>query len=199
KGAVVARDPTTMVSFPGSPSMTIGQLINDVDDRLVMLEPMSLKTPSVKDAYDQIINALDKINNNQIPFSKCPSGAPAMAAAAERPRAQDIRAHGEEDAADTQAARETGIQLYRAVPNPFNATTRIAYAVGGAGEHVSITIYDVAGRQVRKLVDAFQAAGRHEEMWDGRGEHGEPAELGVYFIRAIVGNERKLMTVVRTR
>src|SRR5262249_36219200 len=74
KGDVVSLDPNTMVSFPGFPSMTIGQLINDVDDRLVMLEPMSLKTPSVKDAYDQIINALDKINNNQIPFSKCPSG-----------------------------------------------------------------------------------------------------------------------------
>ena len=51
------------------------------------------------------------------------------------------------------------IAHYRPSPNPFTDGMRMAYSVGGAGEQVRISVYDLAGRQVRTLADEFQSAG----------------------------------------
>jgi hypothetical protein len=67
------------------------------------------------------------------------------------------------------------------VPNPFNPTTAVPYDVPAGGGHVSIRIYDVAGRLVKTLVDARRPAGRHRVVWDGRNQAGDPAASGVYF------------------
>ena len=49
-------------------------------------------------------------------------------------------------------------------PNPFNPTT-IAYSLLQA-EQVRLSVYDVLGREVRRLVDRDQAAGRHEVVFE---------------------------------
>jgi flagellar hook assembly protein FlgD len=83
------------------------------------------------------------------------------------------------------------LALYSPTPNPFNNTTRVAYAVnGGTSERVDIGIYNVAGRLVRKLVSGMAAPGYHEATWDGRSDAGVQVTPGVYFLRAFVGNER---------
>ncbi len=64
-----------------------------------------------------------------------------------------------------------------AVPNPFNPVTRISYVLAHDGE-VRLTIYDVAGRLVERLVDGPKSAGDHVATWDA---HGRPS--GVYFYR----------------
>jgi flagellar hook assembly protein FlgD len=60
----------------------------------------------------------------------------------------------------------------------------------GAGEQVEIGIYNVAGRQIRKLVSEIKTPGRYETVWDGRGDDGAAAAHGVYFLRAFVGGQR---------
>jgi hypothetical protein len=65
-------------------------------------------------------------------------------------------------------------------PNPFNPLTKVAYHVPYESE-VSIRIYDVAGREVRVLVDDVVDPGRYQAVWNGRDAAGEAVGSGVYF------------------
>ncbi len=67
-------------------------------------------------------------------------------------------------------------------PNPFNPTTTVSYAVGSLG-HVTVRIYDLAGRVVRTLADGAHEAGEYEILWDGTTDASTRAASGVYFIR----------------
>ena len=71
-------------------------------------------------------------------------------------------------------------KLYRNSPNPFQRATRIAYDLP-ARSKVSLSIYDVNGRQVKKLADGWQDAGRYSLKWDGRDKKGRACPSGVYF------------------
>lgn len=73
--------------------------------------------------------------------------------------------------------------LYQNEPNPFNPTTEITYDVPRGGAPVMLSIYDVSGRLVRRLVDAFETAGQNQVTWDGRDDRGGQAASGVYFCR----------------
>lgn len=70
----------------------------------------------------------------------------------------------------------------RAAPNPFSASTRVAFELGAA-QPVSLVVYDLAGRRVRTMVAATLAAGPHATGWDGRDGAGRPQPAGVYFYR----------------
>jgi putative hemolysin len=74
-------------------------------------------------------------------------------------------------------------RLYANVPNPFNPSTVIRYAIPRPGA-VNLSIYDVSGRRVRVLVDSpFQGGGDHSVEWDGRDDSGNAMASGVYFSR----------------
>ncbi|MCU0640428.1 MAG: T9SS type A sorting domain-containing protein [Candidatus Krumholzibacteria bacterium] len=80
----------------------------------------------------------------------------------------------------------TGQRLEQNVPNPFNPSTRIAFELS-APAHVSLRIYDAAGRFVRALVEGNRPAGIYSEMWDGRDSNGRAVASGVYFYRIVAG------------
>ncbi len=71
-------------------------------------------------------------------------------------------------------------------PNPFNTETTIRYRVT-VPSHVSLRIYDDLGKEIRRLTDEFQPAGRFLVRWDGRDEFGTVVSSGVYFARLDVG------------
>ncbi len=73
--------------------------------------------------------------------------------------------------------------LKPASPNPFSGSTAIAYTVPNGGGAVDITIYDVAGREVRSLVNATLPAGDGVAVWDGLDGGGQKVAAGVYFAR----------------
>jgi len=74
-------------------------------------------------------------------------------------------------------------ELSHAHPNPFNPVTRIAYSVKEAGP-VTIEVYSVAGRVVRRLLDTEVDAGSSGYVvWDGTDDGGERCASGVYFYR----------------
>jgi hypothetical protein len=62
-------------------------------------------------------------------------------------------------------------------PNPFNPTTTIYYQLPTASR-VSIVVYDLLGREVKRLVDETKEAGYHQERFDASG-----IASGVYFYR----------------
>ena len=71
-------------------------------------------------------------------------------------------------------------QVYlRATPNPFNPSTTISYGIP-RDTHLTLTIYDLAGRSIKTLVAGQVAAGDHEAQWHGRDEAGKQVASGVY-------------------
>ncbi|HXV14381.1 MAG TPA: FlgD immunoglobulin-like domain containing protein, partial [Candidatus Krumholzibacteria bacterium] len=77
--------------------------------------------------------------------------------------------------------------LHANVPNPFNPITTIAYDIPDGGANVNITIYDVAGRRVRTLVDEHRPAGVFSVQWNGDDDRGQRVASGVYFYRMRAG------------
>jgi hypothetical protein len=71
-------------------------------------------------------------------------------------------------------------KLYRNSPNPFRVATRIAYDLP-VRSRALLSIYDVDGRQVARLADGWQEAGRYNLKWDGRDKRGRACPTGVYF------------------
>jgi len=57
--------------------------------------------------------------------------------------------------------------LFSNRPNPFNASTEVRYRLAENGP-VSLSIFNTLGQQVRRLVQAEQAAGEYAVIWDGR-------------------------------
>lgn len=68
------------------------------------------------------------------------------------------------------------------VPNPMSSSTSVQYSVARTGR-VSLTVLDVNGRLVRRLLDGPRDAGSASVTWDGRGESGSRLGPGIYFIR----------------
>jgi parallel beta-helix repeat protein len=73
-------------------------------------------------------------------------------------------------------------------PNPFNPTTAIQYRVPSPGGRVRLSVYDLSGRTVRTLVDAYRSGGEHLAVWRGLDDHGREVGSGVYFYRLEVGD-----------
>jgi hypothetical protein len=73
-------------------------------------------------------------------------------------------------------------RLYQNVPNPFNPTTEIRYELSSRAE-VTLVVYDVGGRLVKRLVSGIRPAGVHSTVWDGPDERGGRVSSGVYFYR----------------
>jgi hypothetical protein len=73
-------------------------------------------------------------------------------------------------------------KLYNNYPNPFNPSTTIKYDVP-KNSFVQMTIFDLLGREVDKLVNQNLTAGRYEVVWDG----GKFAS-GAYFYKLEAGD-----------
>ena len=77
-----------------------------------------------------------------------------------------------------------------AAPNPFRAITTIRFSIPEAGP-ATLAIHDVAGRQVRTLLDGAVDAGERRFVWDGRDDAGRSLASGVYFYRLQAVSERR--------
>lgn len=75
-------------------------------------------------------------------------------------------------------------------PNPFNPRTTIRYDLPAAGP-VRLSVFDVAGRLVRTLVDESLTPGNHEAAWDGRDASGRETGSGSYLARLEFGGRWK--------
>ena len=76
-------------------------------------------------------------------------------------------------------------------PNPFNPETWIPYQLAEPAE-VTLTIYDMNGRLVRRLMVGHREAGMYRSRnraiyWDGRNQLGEPLASGLYFYTLTAG------------
>lgn len=72
--------------------------------------------------------------------------------------------------------------LLQNYPNPLNAGTVIPLVLSRPGQ-VELSIFDVLGQRVRRLVRGDRRAGPHAVAWDGLDDEGRPAASGVYVYR----------------
>lgn len=82
------------------------------------------------------------------------------------------------------------LQIFPAFPNPFNPLTHISFFLPKK-EKVAITIYDVGGRQVKKLINEQLLNGNHSFQWNGTNEVNEPVGSGIYFYQIKTNLENK--------
>ena len=81
--------------------------------------------------------------------------------------------------------------LFANYPNPFNPETWIPYQLAESAA-VTLTIYDLNGKMIRRLRVGHQAAGMYRSRsravyWDGRNQLGEPVASGLYFYTLTAG------------
>lgn len=85
-----------------------------------------------------------------------------------------------------EAALPRNFALYQNVPNPFNPSTEIQFDLD-AQARVTLSVFNILGQEVIRLVDAEFAAGSHTVVWDGLDRNGRPAASGMYFYRITAG------------
>ncbi|MBT5873347.1 MAG: T9SS type A sorting domain-containing protein [Candidatus Latescibacteria bacterium] len=67
-------------------------------------------------------------------------------------------------------------------PNPFNPATTISYEVP-APAHITLTVYNLLGQEVVRLVNTDLAPGRYSVVWNGANASGSIVASGVYLYR----------------
>jgi hypothetical protein len=81
---------------------------------------------------------------------------------------------------ELEVATSGGIAVW---PNPARGSASLGFEFPPGGEFL-LAIYDLAGRQVRRLVhDGGGPPGRDVVVWDGRNQRGLPVASGVYVAR----------------
>ncbi len=81
--------------------------------------------------------------------------------------------------------------LYQNYPNPFNPETTIRFDIPrleGNSVKVRVSIYNISGQLVRRLIDAEHSPGSYAVKWDGRNESANPVATGVYFYTISAGD-----------
>ncbi len=99
---------------------------------------------------------------------------------------------------DPAVARIYHNRLEQNFPNPFNPTTTLSFSIKDAGS-VNLTIYDVAGRRIRELVNERRERGAYKVVWDGQNDAGQTVASGVYFYKLVAASftDTKKMTILK--
>jgi hypothetical protein len=82
-----------------------------------------------------------------------------------------------ESVGDADRIHVTEFALHPNYPNPFNAETNIQFDVAEA-TRLTITAYNLLGREVRRIADGFYPVGEHGVRFDASG-----LSSGVYLLR----------------
>ena len=88
---------------------------------------------------------------------------------------------------DDIAQLPTTVQLKQNFPNPFNPVTSIEYVIPFE-DKIILTIYNILGEEIARLIDERQPAGEYEVTWNAAN-----AASGIYFYRLQAGD------IVQTR
>ena len=100
--------------------------------------------------------------------------------------------------AATSGGVPSTLTISRVSPNPAHSGTELAYAVPSEAA-VTLTIFDVRGRIVRRITLQGQSPGRHSVPWDLKDDAGRPVGSGIYFMRLEEGLEAHTARVIVAR
>jgi hypothetical protein len=91
---------------------------------------------------------------------------------------------------DDEIAQPDKFALKQNYPNPFNAATTIDFELDQP-ENVTISVYDLLGRQITTLAAGEYASGSHSVAW-----HADDVTSGIYFYRLDTGKKTETRRMV---
>ncbi|MDP7127602.1 MAG: T9SS type A sorting domain-containing protein [Candidatus Marinimicrobia bacterium] len=77
--------------------------------------------------------------------------------------------------------------LHQNYPNPFNPITFLSYDLPSQAQ-VTLTVYDLIGREVTQLVNTTQEVGYKSVQWNATDSFGKPVSAGVYLYQIQAGD-----------
>ena len=80
---------------------------------------------------------------------------------------------------------QTGIKVY---PNPFNETVAIEYGLN-ENSYVTLYIYDMSGKLVKKVFTGQQESGDQSVVWDGTSDEGALVTKGIYHYSMLINGQ----------
>ncbi len=95
--------------------------------------------------------------------------------------------------ADNFPRHPNGYRLLQNYPNPFNPVTSIPFTIPKP-EFVSLTIYDLLGKEIEILVSRQMNPGNYSVNWSG---NNSPSGVYYYQLRAGEYRETKKLTLVK--
>ena len=81
-------------------------------------------------------------------------------------------------------------KLFPAYPNPFNPSTKIDYVLSNSNI-INLSVYDIYGRLIEKLLNEYHRAGKYSITWDGSRQ-----PSGIYFIKMMSNKINSTQKVV---
>jgi hypothetical protein len=99
---------------------------------------------------------------------------------------------------DTPVDAPAGVAGFALEPNPSRGTVVFRFGMPRGGD-ASLDVYDVAGRQVRRLAKQDAASGGQVFAWDGIDAHGRLVPPGVYLYRLRGPGVERSGKLIRTR
>ena len=84
------------------------------------------------------------------------------------------------------------------MPNPVSRGARFSFDLRRAGK-VALSVYDVSGRRVARVLDSELAAGEHSVPWDGKDARGLRLGAGVYIYELAMGSDRVARRLIMIR
>ena len=100
--------------------------------------------------------------------------------------------------ANANALTPNQFKVFNAYPNPFNPVTTLRYQLPEANM-VTVTIYDMAGKEVKTLIHQQQTAGVHGIQWNGTNNLGNTVSAGIYLyqVQSGVYNQTNKMILLK--
>jgi len=92
-----------------------------------------------------------------------------------------------------ELGRPSGFSLGRNYPNPFNPSTTIEFSLSQGG-FVTLTIYDLLGRENETLISGHLGAGAYKAVWNAGN-----AVSGIYFYRLTAGKSVGIGRLILSR
>ena len=86
------------------------------------------------------------------------------------------------------------IDIGHAHPNPFNNSISISFEMPNS-ENVNLSIFDMSGRNVRKMNLGVLSNGVHKVLWDGKNNLGNELSSGIYMTILEVGEKISIQKI----
>ncbi len=115
------------------------------------------------------------------------------------PNTGEIRRIVASQALSVPGLAQSPVQFAAPYPSPTSGAVTFAYTLP-APARVRLSIHDLAGREVRRLVDdALESEAQHAEIWDGRDARERRVPPGIYLARLRVDGREQVRRFAVTR
>lgn len=94
--------------------------------------------------------------------------------------------------------KQKTFNLENIYPNPFSGLTTISWTQSELYD-VSVLIYDLIGREVKRYVANQVTTGQHAVIWDGTNSLGQKLPSGTYILKLLEGREQKTAKIILLR